>query len=179
MRHKALYPVSLVLAFALGWVACAYGDRRIAVRDDVPTVYFSPGGGSRAAILEQIRGAREEIIAVLYYFTDQGLADALSESNRAGVAISVLLDKSQRKGKYSQAQRLTDSGIAVMFDVRHRILHHKFMVVDGEVLITGSQNWTKSAETANAENTLIIANSPVLAGRYRNEFYRLWELAEP
>lgn len=178
MRRRLYFILSLGLAVTLGWAACAYHIQPMPA-PAVPVVYFSPGGGAREAIIEQIRDAEREIVLALYYFTDQGLAEALSEARQRGVTVAVLLDRSQKSGRYSQAGRLQGMGVSVIFDSRHRILHHKFMVVDGRTLITGSQNWTKSAETVNAENTLILSDNRDLARRFREEFNRLRALAGP
>lgn len=173
-QRKARFFVCIGLAFALGWLSGSLPYARHAASGTGTIVYFSPEGGARNAILRQIHDAREEILIILYYFTDPGLADALAAANDRGVTVMVLLDKSQEKGRYSQARRLRDAGISVAFDARHRILHHKFMLVDGRILVTGSQNWTRSAETVNAENTLVITGDLALAHRFREEFHRLF-----
>ena len=44
--------------------------------------------------------------------------------------------------------------------------------------MTGSYNWTRSAETRNEEN-IIAVDDPLLATRFSEEFERIWKLAEP
>ncbi len=170
----------LIAVFMLGWLAHAHiMDPAANAGVTIQGPLFSPNGGARTTIRTHIDQAKDEILIALYYFTDPFLAEALIEAKERGVTVSVLLDKSQRKGKHSQAGRLIAGGVTVAFDAKRRIMHHKFMVVDCRTLITGSQNWTKSAETANAENTLVLANHQKLAERYRREFLRLLGLAEP
>lgn len=171
--------VCLSVAFLLGWSVHAH----ISVNDPIAGVsihppFFSPNGGARDAILSQIDQARSEILVALYYFTDPVLADALITAKNRGVTVQVILDRSQKSGRYSQAKRLSEADIDVRFDSRHRILHHKFMVMDSLVVVTGSQNWTKSAETVNAENTLILKGDVALIQNYRNEFHRLHSLSK-
>ncbi len=167
----------VIAAFILGWSIHAH----VAVHntDTVASIYepfFSPNGGARNAILAQIDQAQIEILIALYYFTDPILAEALITAKSRGVAVQLILDRSQKNGRHSQAKRLNDAGIKVHFDSKHRIFHHKFMVVDDRVVITGSQNWTKSAESVNAENTLILQGDTTLIKHYRDEFYRLLSL---
>ena len=50
--------------------------------------------------------------------------------------------------------------------IAHKIAHNKVMIIDGQTVITGSFNFTKSAEEGNAENLLVINNAPELAARY-------------
>jgi phosphatidylserine/phosphatidylglycerophosphate/cardiolipin synthase-like enzyme len=63
--------------------------------------------------------------------------------------------------------------VAVREDGRHAIAHNKVMVIDGAVVITGSFNFTNSAETRNAENTLIL-KSTELAQIYKNQWTQHW-----
>ena len=79
--------------------------------------------------------------------------------------LAIILDKSQRTEKYSEADFLAHAGIETFIDAKHAIAHNKVMVIDGETVITGSFNFTKAAEEHNAENLLVI-NDPELAKRY-------------
>ena len=176
---RALTTACLVVAFLFGWlvhshIAANGAQAGVIVHESL----FSPNGGARDAILTQINQAQSEILVALYYFTDPLLAEALIAAKSRGVTVQVILDRSQRNGRYSQANRLTEARIPVHFDFKHRIFHHKYMVVDNRVVITGSQNWTKSAENVNAENTLILEGCEALIGNYRDEFYRLLSLQE-
>jgi phosphatidylserine/phosphatidylglycerophosphate/cardiolipin synthase-like enzyme len=58
-----------------------------------------------------------------------------------------------------------------MIDAEHAIAHNKVMIIDGETLITGSFNFTKAAQTQNAENLLIIRDQ-ALAAQYTQN----WEV---
>jgi phosphatidylserine/phosphatidylglycerophosphate/cardiolipin synthase-like enzyme len=56
-------------------------------------------------------------------------------------------------------------------------MHDKFIVVDGEMVETGSFNFTASAEARNAENVLVLRDLAV-AQRYGKEWERLWAESE-
>jgi phosphatidylserine/phosphatidylglycerophosphate/cardiolipin synthase-like enzyme len=56
-------------------------------------------------------------------------------------------------------------------------MHHKVIIIDDQIVITGSYNFSKSAKTRNDENTLVI-HSPEIAGLYREEFERVWLRAQ-
>jgi len=64
-------------------------------------------------------------------------------------------------------------GIPVVMDNATSHMHHKFVVVDGKVLLTGSFNWTRSASEQNQENVLITSD-PRLVAPFATEFDRLW-----
>lgn len=109
------------------------------------------------------------ILVQAYSFTSNPIAKALVDAHKRGVACKVILDKSQRTEKYSEADFLVHSGIETWIDAEHRIAHNKVMVIDGRIVITGSFNFTKSAETGNAENLLVI-RSPELARKYADNW---------
>lgn len=81
----------------------------------------------------------------------------------------VVLDKSQRRNRYSVADSLVRHGIRTLIDDAHRINHNKVMVIDQQTVITGSFNFTKSAELYNAENLLLLEDRG-LAQRYANNW---------
>lgn len=54
-------------------------------------------------------------------------------------------------------------------------MHQKFAVIDRKVVLTGSYNWTVSADNYNSENLLLFRDAGPLAEEYRKEFFRLWE----
>lgn len=57
-------------------------------------------------------------------------------------------------------------------------MHHKFALLDGRKLITGSLNWTMTAVQSNKEN-VIVTEEPELVRPYEDEFNKLWEANDP
>nr|KAG5713774.1 hypothetical protein BaRGS_024401 [Batillaria attramentaria] len=57
-------------------------------------------------------------------------------------------------------------------------MHHKFVVVDDQLLINGSFNWTRNAITGNQEN-VIVTNHTRVVGAFKAEFEKLWEQFDP
>jgi phosphatidylserine/phosphatidylglycerophosphate/cardiolipin synthase-like enzyme len=125
-------------------------------------VYFSPRGGCTEAVVQEIDAAKTRILVQAYSFTSAPIAKALVDARERGVDVRVILDESQRGEKYSSADFVQQASIPVWIDTKHAIAHNKVMVIDGEVVITGSFNFTKAAEESNAENLLVI-RSPELA----------------
>ena len=119
-------------------------------------VYFSPNGGCTEAVVKEIAAAKTTILVQAYSFTSAPIAKALVDAHKRGVQIQVILDKSQRSEKYSSADFVLHAGIPTFIDAKHAIAHNKIMVIDGATVITGSFNFTKAAETSNAENLLVI-----------------------
>ena len=143
-----------------------------------PEIYFSPDGGCTEAIVAEIEKAKTSILVQAYSFTSAPIAEALVKASRRGVNVVAILDKSNKTAKYSAADFLLHAKIATFIDPKHAIAHNKIMILDGAVVITGSFNFTKSAEENNAEN-LIIMRSNVVADRYIENFNAHKAHAEP
>ncbi len=141
-------------------------------------VYFSPKGGCTEAIVKELSQAKTSVLVQAYSFTSAPIAKALLDTHKRGVKVQVVLDKSQRTEKYSSATFLTNQGIPVKIDAMHAIAHSKVMVIDGEIVITGSFNFTKAAEEKNAENLLVIHDKK-LAGLYADNWRKHAEHSEP
>ncbi len=140
---------------------------------DVLGVYFTPPANAAAAIVKAIDASEREVLVQAYGFTHNAIAQALVRAHERGVKVRVLLDKkSQTSNRYVMGV-LQDADIAVRQDGKHAIAHNKVMVIDQAVVITGSFNFTNSAETRNAENVLIL-KSPDLALQYRLQWQNHW-----
>lgn len=133
-------------------------------------VFFSPGGGATEAVVREIRAARREVLVQAYSFTSAPIAKALLDAHKRGVRVEAVLDKSQRKERYTSATFLANAGIPVLIDAKHAIAHNKIIIVDGKVLVTGSFNFTKAAEQRNAENLLVIKGNPALLEKYLQNY---------
>jgi len=83
--------------------------------------------------------------------------------------VEVILDKSQRTEKYSVLPALLTAQVPTWIDAAHQIAHNKIMIIDGDTVITGSFNFTRSAEYNNAENLLVVRDK-ALAERYEANF---------
>jgi len=121
-------------------------------------VCFSPNGGCTESIVKEINAAKSEILLQAYSFTSAPIAKALLYAHKRGVKVEAILDKSQRKERYTSATFISNAGIPTYIDDQHAIAHNKIIIIDRETVITGSFNFTKAAEEKNAENLLIIRN---------------------
>jgi phosphatidylserine/phosphatidylglycerophosphate/cardiolipin synthase-like enzyme len=128
-------------------------------------VWFSPRGGCAEACVKAIAAAKSTIYVQAYSFTSASIAKALVAAHARGVAVEVVLDKSQRSDRYTSADFVAHAGIPTRIDAKHAIAHNKVMIIDGNIVITGSFNFTKAAEESNAENMLILRDAK-LADRY-------------
>ncbi|MGH2620302.1 MAG: phospholipase D-like domain-containing protein [Anaerolineales bacterium] len=135
-------------------------------------VRFSPDDRVAERIVELIGGAQRSIQIMAYNLTLDEISDAILDRAQAGVLVQGVFDKGQAKNQGSDVERLAQAGLDVWLDGSPGLMHHKVIVIDGELLITGSYNFSRSAEERNDENVLFLF-SPELADQYRLEFERV------
>ena len=141
-------------------------------------VHFSPNGGCAKAIEAELSKAEETIDIAMYYFSSEPLARTVVKAKERGVKIRVYLDGRQRTEEYSESKFLEDRGIKPRFEPGPGLMHNKFCIIDGKVVLTGSYNWTVAAEENNNENLLIIRDSDT-AKIFAKKFEELWTSAVP
>ncbi|MTK63182.1 MAG: phospholipase D family protein [Methanobacterium sp.] len=129
--------------------------------------------------VEEIGAARKTVLVQAYSFTSPAIAKALVEAAKRGVDVRVILDKSQRSEKYSGATFLRNAGIPTVIDDKPAIAHNKVMIIDNQVVITGSFNYTKSAQERNAENLLVLRGDLQLVQAYTENWRRRWAVSVP
>jgi len=133
-------------------------------------VYFSPDDGVMDIILQEVYGAREEIAFLGYSFTSDPLAQALVDKARQGVRVMGVFDSDMVAANTgSDYEWLLDAGLPVCRDGEKGLMHHKVIIIDRQVVITGSYNFTASAERYNDENILVLRD-PRLAEMYLAEY---------
>ncbi len=137
-------------------------------------VYFSLYDDPEAVIIKNIAAAEEFISIAMYTFTDMEIAQAILEARDRGIDIKIFLDRSQVKAKYSRSRYFVQNGLEVRISSNSYIMHNKFAIIDNEVVITGSYNWTASAGERNDENLLVIDDNYIVE-RYQDYFNSLWD----
>jgi phosphatidylserine/phosphatidylglycerophosphate/cardiolipin synthase-like enzyme len=145
------------------------GLRHLGMMPQV-SAHFSPKGGCQAAVVQELKKARHEILVLAYSFTSEAITSALIDAKKRGVHVDIVLDKSNEVERYSDLHIFLDQGLAPTVDHNHAIAHNKVMIIDGKTLVTGSYNFTKQAEEENAENMLIFKGHPELVRQYRQNF---------
>jgi phosphatidylserine/phosphatidylglycerophosphate/cardiolipin synthase-like enzyme len=139
--------------------------------------YFSPDDSIASQIIAAIQNAEKSIYFMAFSFTSDPIAEALIERAADGLPVAGVFEESQyHSNKGGEYDRLDEAGLDVYLDGNERNMHHKVFIIDSEVVIMGSYNFSNSAEERNDENTLII-HSPEVAAQYLAEFERVFEEA--
>jgi len=136
-------------------------------------VYFSLYDNPQKEIIKNINQAEAFINIAMYIFTDREIAIPLIKARERGVRVRMYLDKEQVDYKYSQSRFLVQKGIKVRISTNNYIMHNKFAIIDNCLVLTGSYNWTFSANNRNDENLMVI-DDPEIIARYQNQFGKLW-----
>jgi phosphatidylserine/phosphatidylglycerophosphate/cardiolipin synthase-like enzyme len=119
-------------------------------------VYFSLYDNPQKEIIKNINQSQAFINIAMYVFTDKEITLPLINAQERGVKVRVYLDRSQIESSYSVSRLLVQKGIKVRISTNNYIMHNKFAVIDNRVLLTGSYNWTASANNRNDENIMAI-----------------------
>lgn len=137
-------------------------------------LYFSPTDGTTSRIVDAINTANYKLDIAMFTFINNDLGDAVVAAKQRGVTVRAIIENVSYFG--SEYQSLVNNGITVL---SHESItydfHHKYCIIDAlysnsdPIVVTGSYNWTNSAEEDNDENTLIIHDF-TLANQYLEEF---------
>jgi phosphatidylserine/phosphatidylglycerophosphate/cardiolipin synthase-like enzyme len=175
------------------------------------TGQWRSGDDLEAFLLEHVRQARQSILVAVQELSLPGVAQALVEQHRRGVRVQVVLENTysapwseqhpadltpHQRQRQAQLQALgwgdavailRDGGVPMLDDTADGsagsgLMHHKFLVIDGKVVVTGSANFTASGihgdpgapQTRGNVNHLLRIESPELAELFTAEFRRLW-----
>ncbi len=139
--------------------------------------YFTPRERPAARIVEVIGNARRSVLFMAFSFTSDEIGAAIIERHQNGVQVKGVFERRNAGGSGSEFAILREQGVSALEDGNCYTMHHKVIIVDERIVITGSYNFTGRAERTNDENLLIIED-PALAAAYLAEFARVWEQAQ-
>lgn len=145
---------------------------------------FTPWDDAEGAIVRALAEAQQTIHVQAYLLTSRSISQALMAAKARGVIVAILADqKMLDSGQSSQIPALAAANIPIRLETRYAIAHNKIILIDAAtphgILITGSYNFTWSAQARNAENLLILRDNPALLQRYLNNWQRHHAEAQP
>ncbi len=140
-----------------------------------PRVAFSPAGEIEARLVDAISRCERTIDIAIFSLYSRPIADAIAAAHDRGVAVRIAGDVSQARHSPEVASLLS-RGVELRLSAGRGglgVLHHKFAILDGEMLATGSFNFSLNAQQYNFENQLYTTEPGDLAG-YQSEFEAVW-----
>lgn len=152
--------------------------RQLTVAGVPLEILFSPDDGAADRVLDLIDEAEISLEFAAFSFTSDSIGDHVLAAAGRSVRVRGVMETTQAGGSGSEYETLRSAGLDVRLDGNPFNMHHKFLIIDGEIVVTGSYNYTLSAEEHNDENVLIIHDREI-ADMYGGEFNRIFELAGP
>lgn len=136
-------------------------------------IYFSPEDNIERILLKRIKKATSSIHFMAFSFTSDAIGEMIIKRFKSGIAVHGIFERHGANSKYSEYIKMKVEGIPVKLDRNRYTMHHKVIIIDKRLVITGSYNFSKNANKNNDENTLIIDNAEI-AALYLKEFKRLY-----
>lgn len=111
------------------------------------------------------------------------LIEQLIAARRRGVDVKVILERREEKDRVSTSNLKTGAllsrgGVEMRYDPLHTTTHSKLLIIDGEISVVGSTNWTYSALEKNHEVSVLI-RSPQVARTLQDYFQEVWKSCAP
>jgi phosphatidylserine/phosphatidylglycerophosphate/cardiolipin synthase-like enzyme len=150
----------------------------VAVEGGEWLALFSPDTAVAHEIIEIIHEASSTIDFMAFSYTSEDIADAMLGRLAAGVRVRGVIESDQAYAAGAQYENLLQGGVDIRLDGNPETMHHKVILVDAEIVICGSYNFTRSAEERNDENVLIIVDT-TLAADFLIEFEKIYTEGVP
>lgn len=133
-------------------------------------ICFTPNNNCTAMIVSAINQAKHNILVQAYVLTSYPIIKALIYAHKHDVDVKVIVDKNQYTQYKQPLNYLLNHGIDLRIDGNLiGLAHNKVIIIDDKIVITGSFNFTKSAQTKNAENVIFIQDKNI-AKQYKNNW---------
>jgi phosphatidylserine/phosphatidylglycerophosphate/cardiolipin synthase-like enzyme len=181
-RHRLI--IALLLCFSCAVARESTSNAAVADSSGAIDAYFPPWDDAQKPLLAALDSARTQVLVQAFLLTNRKIADSLIAAHRRGVDVRILADARQHAENPGSLLRvLVRAGVPVWLETRYKNAHNKVMVIDvaasDPAVITGSFNFTWSAQNMNAENLLIIRGNAALAERYASNWMRHRADAQP
>lgn len=144
--------------------------------------YFSPSDETNCHLLEALRTANHHVEIGLLLLTKEDLIDEIISLHENGIDIRVILE--DEASSTTAVSRLRQADVPLGIYDFSPLFHHKYAIIDegfpdsDPTVISGSHNWTWSADNINDENTIIF-HDPSIANIFRQEYEARWEELYP
>jgi phosphatidylserine/phosphatidylglycerophosphate/cardiolipin synthase-like enzyme len=145
-------------------------------------IVFAPTGAQKAIekrIAAELAKAKTEIVCAMYLFTSTDLSKAMVDALQRGVKVSFLFDARQEKVYKDKYTLFKNAGADIKLvtlggsGAHTQDFHHKFCVIDGQTVVTGSFNYTVNQDKTGYENIIVI-NDATTAKAYIKAFSDAW-----
>ncbi len=167
------------------WADGAFGptspstvDQQQTVIDGTPvTVLFASEDEVATFLAELLASAKTEIRFMAFSFTHDDMGGSIVARAQDGVDVAGIFEQRGSETEYSEMIPMFCAGLPVRQDGNPQTFHHKVLVIDKHIVVTGSFNFSEGADSSNDENAIILDNAEI-AALYLKEFERRWAEAQ-
>ncbi len=133
--------------------------------------FYAPVDNVHGVLKTVLSGAVKSLVIGMYGFDDDELATIVKNKlDRRDCHVQLTLDATQAAGAHERKLLASNgfpaSSVAVGHSEHGAIMHHKDIIIDNVILVTGSTNWSESAETKQ-DNALHVIADPYVAAEAR------------
>ena len=189
-RRSTLFVIVLAGAIAYGYFSGYQRQDHVERPPTVPITisgassiqgpYFSDRDRIADRIVSAINHTRHTLDIAVYSITQPDIAAAIQAADRREIKVRIVTDAGQSIDRHSEIGYLRSVGVPIRlsegFRGQRSLMHNKFAVFDGDLVETGSYNWTTSATGYNFENAIFIRD-PKVSAQYEEEFQHIWAQA--
>ncbi|XP_059835854.1 mitochondrial cardiolipin hydrolase isoform X2 [Hypanus sabinus] len=136
------------------------------------------GESALSSLARLLLGAGRSLDVCVFTISSSDLGSLVLAVYGRGVRVRVITDSDYMALAGSQVGIFRKAGIEVRHDQDTNYMHHKFALIDGSILVTGSLNWSAQAIFRNKENVIIIEDFDIVKA-FIEEFERLWNEYDP
>ena len=137
-------------------------------------VFFSPGDDCPNVIANLFERAEQTVDICVFTITDNRITQAIRDAYVRGINVRVITDNDKALDPGSDVDRMAGLGIPLRVDKSPHHMHHKYAIFDKTITLTGSYNWTRSADHYNEENFL-TTEDPSITRPFIGHFEKLWD----
>lgn len=146
----------------------------VKIEDVHINAYFSPEDNVEKIINNRLKKAKKTIRFMAFSFTSDVIAETMISKFKERVAVEGVFESKGSNSEHSEYTKMIIEGLPVVKDRNRKIMHHKVIIIDDSIVITGSFNFSNNANRKNDENILIM-ESPEIAAQYLEEFRRVYK----
>lgn len=107
-------------------------------------VFFSPQGGAQQAVVEAVDHAQKQVLMQAYLFSNKAITEALIRAYKRGVDVRIIIDQKMLAKKRTTVPMLYENSVPTYIDTTHRTAHDKIIIIDSDIVITGSFNFVEA-----------------------------------
>ena len=171
-----------MIALGVAWAEKGTRADRPQPEGPQPEIHYAPRENLESVDIREIGRAQLSIDMAAYVLSDPRIVMALTNAAKRGVVIRLYFDKSQF-AEHGPAQSKLMETLLVHRNVAARVkgegvlMHLKAYAVDGELLRTGSGNFSRSGLAAQ-DNDAIFITDPATVDSFERNFERIWARAQ-